>query len=431
MNTIAIDCGASYVKGALIIEGKIIKEKRMKAPTVHMNEPITVPVQIDALLNNVTELIRCLSESESEVNLCLSNEMHGFLLADEDGKPVTDYISWQKEYGGEKIDNISSIDILSSEEYKECILKTGMALRAGLPSSNLLYLKRKGIFNNDALYFYTLGDFLIRNFTGEEILIHPTNAAGTGLVDVLNMSWESELIKLCAPENVIFPKIGTEKNTIDKFGCRFHVFPALGDQQAALLGAGVDKIGDISFNLGTGAQVSVISINPEYDENYQVRPYFNGLYLKTVPHIPSGRALNVYYRFISSIFSKFDLHISDDEIWKKFVECGNSSGKIKTDLSFFENAITNHTTGSISNIGEFEFTFDNLMYSIQDQMAENCIQAAKRITNINEIKHVFFSGGVSKKFNLIRKLIMKYFSDSDCFIAENETLIGLYKYGNI
>ena len=180
------------------------------------------------------------------------------------------------------------------------ILYSGMPLRAGLPSTNLRYLFQKSYLDKerDNLYFYTLGDYIIKCLSGIEPICHPTNAAATGLFDLRINDWNKKYIKDIGGEKIVFPIIGNEKIVFRLEGKIVNVLPAIGDQQAALLGAGLNKMNMLSFNLGTGAQVSKLVSKLVCSSEYQIRPYFNGKYLVTIPHIPSGRALNVYIRFL-------------------------------------------------------------------------------------------------------------------------------------
>ena len=50
MNTITIDCGASFLKGARIQNGKIEKRMQLRAPRVQGEEDIRNPVQVRALV---------------------------------------------------------------------------------------------------------------------------------------------------------------------------------------------------------------------------------------------------------------------------------------------------------------------------------------------------------------------------------------------
>lgn len=434
MNTIAIDCGASFIKGALISDkGDIVAQVQKQALAVSENEEILVPVRIHKLFVLVKEMIEALASGNDEVKLCISNEMHGFILAYEDGRPYTDYISWQEEFGAVKGENLekSAVELLDQDEFKEEIQKSGMPLRAGLPSCNLRFLKDKGCLK-DKLYFYTLGDYLIRCFADVSPICHPSNAAATGLYHLGNNKWNGRLIEFVCGQDIEFPEVGLQEIKINRSGIIYHVYPAVGDQQAALLGAGLMDDQEISFNLGTGAQVSRLIDTPQFGDGYQIRPYFGGKYIKTIPHLPSGRALNVYIRFIEDIFNQFHMQLDKDKIWEVLLDSAKvgKSGLI-CDMSFFENPITDHITGSIHNIGEFDLSLANLMNGILKQMANNFIWAADKIQpDKDRVKKVLFSGGIGKKVGMIREQIAAHYSNDVIMqVAENETLIGLFMYG--
>lgn len=437
MNTIAIDCGASFLKGALFENDVLLQQRQMPSIPVHGEEDILKIVQIEKLIDQVKELIGFFSKNNEKVKLCISNEMHGFILAKFDGTPYTDYISWQKEYGNIEIDGTSSVAILSGSKYKEDIKYSGMGLRGGLPNANLLYLYRRGYLNIDEpLYFYTLGDYIIKRLSGSEPICHPTNAAATGLYDFRTNDWNANLLSYVC-DKLVFPKIGATSHTFTIDNLEIECLPAIGDQQAALLGAGLETLSDISFNLGTGAQVSCLVEEFERDDNYsvQIRPFFGNKKLRTMPHLPSGRAMNVYVRFLKDIFRTYEINIEDDMIWSGIQRAMNNvkTSNLSLDMSFFQNPITSSTVGSITNIGEYDLSLGNLFYSMFQQMADNFLKSASVIApSKDSIKRIVFSGGVARKNTLLRQFIISSFSENvECVLSENETLIGLNIYGKL
>ena len=208
MNTIAIDCGASFVKGALFKEHNLVKQINKKSPVVHKDEPLNMPIQALALVDTVKELINELGEGLNELTLCISNEMHGFILVNQNLNPIIDYVSWQKEYGNLRIDNVSSKELLNID-CLDLIALSGMPLRAGLPSANLLYLVRENKIDINDSIFMTLGDYVIAKLSNQMPFCHPTNAAASGLYDLTNKNWNHELINyIIKDQKVAFPKIG-------------------------------------------------------------------------------------------------------------------------------------------------------------------------------------------------------------------------------
>lgn len=433
MNIITIDCGASFLKGAKFQAGRMLRRAEAQSPPVHSEGSILHPKQITALCMLVRKMLLDLAGEDREVCLSLSTEMHGFLLAGEDGTACTDYISWQKEYGSIPVAGRTALQVFRDEAREEDVIHTGMPLRAGLPSCNLCWLQRAGYLQGKGpLRFYTLGDYILRMLSGKEPACHVTNAAATGLYDLYHNVWNGRLIQMVGGDAIQFPRVSTESISFVLEGVRVTACPAIGDQQAALLGAGVCSLTDLSFNLGTGAQVSKLEDGLIFGLDYQTRPYFDGLYLKTIPHLPSGRALNVYVRFMKDMLERFGLQEADEVIWNTFLQAAEAGDgqRITCGLSFFENPVEAHVGGYLSNIGEYDLTLDHLAASVFRKMSENFTWAASMVAPDREnVKRIVFSGGVARKMPLIRRLILcAYQADADVLVAENETLEGLCRY---
>lgn len=442
MVTIAIDCGASFLKAAKMQNDRILRQLQIQTPPkpAANSSKNADKKLIERLLEAVCNILTDLTAGETEVGLGISNEMHGFVLALEDGTPFTDHISWQQELGDITVapEGKSSREILQEHFCAAPGVRfryTGMPLRAGLPSCNLLYLSRAGNLAGapNQLFFYTLGDYLLCRLAGCAPDIHPTNAAATGLYDLEKKDWDEELTAFCCSgARIMFPTVGGRSLDFCFGETRIHALPAIGDQQAALLGAGLEEMETISFNLGTGAQVSVLSDNPSPEEGVQIRPYFGGRSLCTIPHIPCGRALNVYFRFVRDLLSRFEVDVDERVIWDKVlemerdgVECG-----LFCDLSFFENAITPNRAGSISQIGEYTLTGANLFHAVLRAMIENFLRCADKLAQPDgRFRKILFSGGVARRIEAIRDGIVCHYSpDITATIAENETLIGIARY---
>lgn len=430
MNIIAVDCGGSYIKGALIRDGEIIKSSRRQASGICRETELLRPVRIEQLVALVDEMISDLAAGLLEASLCICNEMHGFLLADADGKPYTDYISWQHEFGG------LQKEILQERVCEEELLYTGMPLRTGLPSCGLLYLSRRGWTDRQKgrLFFYTLGDYILKRLSGQEPMCHPTNAAATGLYDLRTGNWNPALIRAVSAEHISFPDIGSKEMMFEKDGISITAKPAVGDQQAALYGAGLYREDMLSINIGTGGQVSRIVHQPDVSDQYQIRPYFGeNTWIKTIPHLPAGRALNVYIRFIKDILDRFGTAPEEEKIWEILMKAEEDAApcKMQCDLSFFENAVTDHRMGAITDIEEYGLDAGSLMHTVFRQTAANFVWAAERMMSGGPaVRNVMFSGGAAEKIEKIRTYIMECLpKDLKAYMACGETLMGLYKYG--
>lgn len=426
MNIIAIDIGASFLKAGLFEDGKLIRKVHLNSPRIESEW--REPVQIDKLMSMVKSAILNLSEGKREIVLSISNEMHGFILTDENGKPLTDYISWQREFGNCILkDGYTPIDYFKSCEKQ--IMATGMPIRSGLPSVNLRYVLEA--IGKDSGFFFTLGDYILFALSGKRPVCHPTNAAATGLYSLPEEKWSNELIEAAGGTDISFPQVGIDALEFEMQGIHITALPAVGDQQATLYGADFKNKTDISFNLGTGAQVSRLIDDIELSAKWQIRPYFDGKYLKTIPHLPSGRAINVYFNFIKEIINRFGNDISDDEIWEYIIDEVSKSSKntIKCDMSFFDNPCTDHKKGSITEIGEHDLTVGNLFNSIFAQMTNNFLWAADLISEgVQCTSRIVFSGGIATRIFQIRENIISHYPSAEVVIGSDESLKGLYKY---
>lgn len=422
MNIIAIDCGASFIKATQFKGRQIVNTMVKKTPVDSDNEKLEKSVKI------IWEIIEKLSNDLDEVHIGFSNEMHGFVLADQQGVPVLPYISWQRELGNlEECRNLFD---------RELIKATGMPLKLGLPSTNLYYLVKNGqIGLHEHLYFYTLGDYYIRVITRQQPYTHATNAAATGLYDIAEKKWITDLLKEILGDNglnsVTFPEIYQRQKEIciERNKQKIFFYPALGDQQAALLGAQLENEGEISLNFGTGAQISVLAKKSDYSHEYQIRPYFGDFFLKTIPHIPSGRALNVYFNFIKEVINDF-FTIEDEVLWEHINRQAreNKCENMRIDMSFFTNAMTNHTAGCIENIKENNFNWGNLFDSLYIQMANNVEEVYKKLGE-PFVNRILISGGVLNKNDYLRDKVLAKFSDvNSVYMAKNETAEGIRKY---
>lgn len=427
MNIIAIDIGASFLKAGLFTDGKLQRKIHRKSPRIESDWK--EPVQINRLVEMVRTAVTELADGLKEATIAISNEMHGFILTDKDGRPLTDYISWQREFGNLLLSD-GTTPVSYFKGLDEEVHKTGMNLRTSLPSANLRYvIDTIGCGN---CFFYTLGDYIIYALSGRRPVCHVTNAAATGLFDLKENRWNYKLIEAAEATNISFPEVGSGIMEFSIEKTHLNVLPAIGDQQATLLGTGFenDNDNDISFNLGTGAQVSRLVKEPSFSDKWQIRPYFDGMYLKTIPHLPSGRAVNVYFRFVKEIATEFNKDVSDDDIWAYILdEAGKSDGTISCDLSFFANPCTDNLKGSIAEIGEYDMRVGNLFHSIFDQMSDNFLWAAEILSDdMPEVSRVVFSGGIADRISLIREKIMSRYPHAENIMGDDESLRGLCKY---
>ena len=210
-------------------------------------------------------------------SLWFCTEMHGFLLADRHGSPLSPYIGWQDQRaartacGGER----STLDLMRPAEQNFRAL-TGMRLRPGLPWLNLADMVRRGEVPETAERILTLPDWILMRGGCTAPKSDPTMAAGTGFYDLTRGTWSRELLDEAssARTNCIFTEIaptGTMLGVIRIAGRTLKTYGGTGDMLTALHGAGFGSERRAAINLGTGSQTAYMG-NDEPDAPFEMRP---------------------------------------------------------------------------------------------------------------------------------------------------------------
>ena len=178
----------------------------------------------------------------------------------------------------------------------EWVEKNGREFRPSIaPLGIYTYLREIGTKNK--LRLHSLLSWISSSISNQgSHQIHLTDAASLGMVDLNKNDW----LDFGGPfKNLIYPEImdhndwnlsGTVQNLV--------LSTAVGDQQASLYGAGLDKE-SVVVNIGTGGQIAYLGAL-EDSWTFQKRPFFNGLVLNTKTHLPAGRALAAYTKVLAS-----------------------------------------------------------------------------------------------------------------------------------
>jgi sugar (pentulose or hexulose) kinase len=188
----------------------------------------------------------------------------------------------------------------------------------------------------------------------------------------------------------------------------------VGDQQASLFGAGLtsDKL---VVNIGTGGQVAGLQGQFETDGNYQIRPYFNGEKIRTITHLPSGRALKSFVEFV------FGENASDSD-YEAFINMAGDAneGRIIEISNFDETIELLKERGSPKDIEGLAGAFFHSLIEIY----------AKSISTLDLEGDLIFAGGVGQKVRIISTGLSAltsrefYISDTDETTLEGLRLLS-------
>lgn len=276
---VAVDLGGTFLKVGLFEDGELAWTQRTRVAAFQESPGLAGRLSPGLLTRGITSALEMVSERTTVADaVMVTGQMAGLALLDPEGCSSKSLLTWQES---------SSVDreAVPSDVRFAFENTTGERLAPHLP---LLKLHECDLPQNASVT--SLIGYVANVVSGSAgSAIHITDAASWGMCDVRTGAWVPELLKFAGVTEVQLPRISWN---VDQVGfCErlsAPVFSAVGDQQAALLGAAL-QTSEVSVNLATGCQVSLRSLTDETP--FQIRPFFAGEFLKTRTHLPAGRLL--------------------------------------------------------------------------------------------------------------------------------------------
>lgn len=364
----AIDIGTSFIKTAFLEDGKVIGEVRKFSMTrVDTGFVYDYEYDLDSAIVSLKDWIEESLELFQPEGILLSTQMHGFLIRRE-GR-ISPYISWQDERSLQPLKNgKSTLEVLRETVPSDLIRRGGVNLKSELALCGLLARTDEPHKENGELF--TLGSYVIYSLTGRNVT-HETNAAPTGLYDIYQKKWNTDLISLLGLENLVLPETVEAIRPVGKYK-GIPVYPDLGDQQATLLGIGL-KDDTLNINIGTASQMTMIcsEAEPQPTAVSEIRPYLNGKYIRVVSKLPGGRSLQVLMDFFKNVIRTFTgQELPNSAMWDTVdrFPCDRDTD-LGVKLGFFPMLL--FPEGSFSGITGRNLTVESVMESAYRNMADS------------------------------------------------------------
>ena len=389
---LALDLGSTYTKCALLDENGVLKScQKASPPPIDGEDGARYEIDVDEYMRQAEELLMQMRDSDT-VGVLISTQMHGFVLADAKGRPLTPYISWQDRVGER------NLPWISAALGREATRAAGVPLKANLALCALLGRVREGLRLPGNAWFHTLGGYLIFRLTGEHVC-HMTNAAPTGLADVRAGGWNRALLRTAGLDGLALPRIECALAPVGKWR-GLAVYPDLGDQQACALGAQPGEEDALCVAMGTTGLMGILTRQWGQGE-YENRPWLSpGIYLRTVSALPGGRDMEAVKRFVQSMAAAVMRQApSDDAVW-----------------DFLCRIPEGHPGESQSAWQIARGTPAQFVLSLYEEVAEKYEKAAARMGI--QPRRLAFIGGVAAKNAALRSAILRRFPDRPMNVCE-------------
>jgi sugar (pentulose or hexulose) kinase len=426
MHILAIDIGSSSIKGAVVDpqDSAVGSTVRMPFPELVAGLPSGhFEVAPAAVLSAVRQVIDELLSAGADVEAILfCGQMGGVILVDRDNRPLTNYLSWRDQRtlaahpaGGSYLDAIRRR--WTGSEFREL----GSELKPGSATSLLFWLAENGKLPPEATPL-TLGDFVLTQVAGAAPHTEPTQAIGT--LNLTTGNWHLPAFAKLGLGELSWPELidcHQHVGSIRRGNRQIPCYPVAGDQQAALRGVELAE-GELSLNISTGSQVSILSRELVLGD-YQTRRYFGGRYLNTITHLPAGRSLNVLVDLVTELASAQGFPVADP--WGYIARAAETAAdsELAVDLAFFAGPLGDR--GRIDRIRLENLTVGNLFRSAFRSMTENYWTCATRLSSNLGWRRAVLSGGLTHKVPILRQFLGERFGQCRECAEGEDVLLGL------
>ncbi len=434
MRYLGLDIGSSFFKGAVLdLDARSLSHiSREEAPhPIEGLDPAFREFDPEAMLERVRVLLERLQAAAPDAaGVLVCSQLHGVLLCDDAARPLSRFISWQDQRalqplpGGDATCEAEINRLIGEAERREL----GNEHVPGVPLNNLYWLKRHGALPalpGGRPLVASLPYFIAARLGGGELVADVTNAYGLGALDIRTLGWHRPVIETLSLDGLRWPRVVPQGTVIGEWragGKALPIFAPVGDYHCAHVGAllGADEL---SINISTGSAVARIADGAETGD-FQTRPWFDGRYLKTITHIPGGRALNALVRLLSELAAAQGVTLDDP--WPYIVsEAARADGDgLEVDPAFYASSMGRR--GTARGLREENMTVGHVFHAAFAGMADNYAKAAARLAPQHGWERLVFSGGVARKTAALRHLICGHLGSAHRFApSEEDTLFGL------
>lgn len=422
--SLLLDFGATRIKSALLDDNTGQIQHVLSRPCT---QAICKGDYFEIPITGLTQDFLCICNEYTSFDftrIFMCSQMHGFVLCDEHQHFLTDYISWQDERAlrpvGQEPSSWELFSAAFSATFKDI---TGMRLRNGFPVVKVLNFLRLHTVNYIKVLSLPEALLLAGKPTHQ---VHVTMAAGSGMINFETQQPDENILDFLSQHTatrtqIDFNTITNEiipSGTITLSNREILVYTAIGDHQCAVLGAGNTQE-TLSFNLGTGSQVTAICQRAPNSPDTERRHFLNGQEFQTITHIPAGRVLAALMNFYQMLTGR--------DGWERFTAVSLAQvqqAKPRFDLAFFKDAWHYTHGGGVTGLQLTDLNESVLWADLFRSFAQQYVCAAG-LFHLPR-KTLILSGGKLAKLPVLADFLKQELKMAVRVSAQtDETLLGL------
>ncbi|MBU4199046.1 MAG: hypothetical protein KKG09_08890 [Verrucomicrobia bacterium] len=316
---IGLDIGTSKLSAVALEVGgaKRLVVEQIRNSASLPGEPDAAEQDAEMLLGAALSLLRTLTRRPEltgarPLALGVTGQMHGVVLVDRDGRPLSSLIDWRDARGCRfgTSSGRSYVETFAARIGSQALEDCGCRPASGYGGVTLLRLAEEGNLPGHALAL-TIHALMVRRLCGRAV-VGPSDAAGWCLGDVRKgtgwipgiaeaLGFRSANLPEMAPTGSQAGALLPESADASGLPAGLPVAVALGDNQASFIGS-TPRLGDtLLMNLGTGGQMSVPTGCFCRVDGLDTRPLVNGQWLLVGASLCGGRAYEILNTFFLQV----------------------------------------------------------------------------------------------------------------------------------
>ena len=334
------------------------------------------------------------------VRIGLTGQMHGIVYLNGDGAPVSNLINWQDQRGDLPLGE-------GSTACAEIQRITGESVATGYGLVTHYYNHRKGLVPAEAQCFCSIMDLFGMLLCGRKTpLVHASVAASFGLYDLKNHRFQTEKLGALGLDPAILPPVTADSALLGEYR-GIPVSVALGDHQAAFLGAVQQEEAVLSVNIGTGSQISAVSPYCIPAKGIELRPLTEGRYLLCGSALCGGSAYAMLEEFFRSYLGTDQAQYATMNTLAEDAYRRGEQG-LWVDTAFSGTRQEPRRRGSVQGIDRHNFTPAALILGVLKGMCEELYSFYAEFPQ--KATRIVASGGAVRRNELLQQLLRDRFA---------------------
>jgi sugar (pentulose or hexulose) kinase len=265
------------------------------------------------------------------VALGLTGQMHSVLPLDAANQPLGNLITWQDRRATERVaGGATFLESLLAQCSASAIADSGCRLAPGYAAVTLFVLQTQGEMPATASRVALLSDWVAARLCEVQCIVTDrSHAASTGVYDLKNDRWSSELIAAAGLREEWFPQVvdtGTQVGGLSKSAAAATGLPAglpvivpIGDNQGSVLGSVPQSEPAIQVTIGTGGQINWPVATLVRVEGMDVRPLPPDRLMLVGAGMAGGDAFAWVNRMVRSWLSAFGVERDQAHVYERLL----------------------------------------------------------------------------------------------------------------